>query len=59
MTRERHIRVAHGVVVNGTRHDAGESSGYLRANLTYPLKRPELREGGPALCREMIATTST
>jgi UTP--glucose-1-phosphate uridylyltransferase len=46
----------YGVVVNGTRHDAGDKLGYLRANLAYALKRPELREGVLALCREMLAT---
>jgi len=45
----------YGVVVNGTRHDAGDKLGYLRANLAYALKRPELREAVLALCREMTA----
>jgi UTP--glucose-1-phosphate uridylyltransferase len=34
----------YGVVVKGTRHDAGDKLGYLRANLAYALKRPALRE---------------
>jgi len=46
----------YGVVVEGTRHDAGDKLGYLRANLAYALKRPELRDGVLALCREMLAT---
>jgi len=46
----------YGVVVNGTRHDAGDKLGYLRANLAYALKRPGLREGVLELCREMLAT---
>jgi UTP--glucose-1-phosphate uridylyltransferase len=46
----------YGVVVNGTRHDAGDKLGYLRANLAYALKRPGLRDGVLALCREMLAT---
>lgn len=46
----------YGVVVAGTRHDAGDKLGYLRANLAYALKRPALREGVLALCREILAT---
>jgi UTP--glucose-1-phosphate uridylyltransferase len=49
----------YGVVVDGTRHDAGDKLGYLRANLAYALKRPELRDGVLALCREMLATPDT
>jgi UTP--glucose-1-phosphate uridylyltransferase len=45
----------YGVVVTGTRHDAGDKLGYLRANLAYALKRPELRDAVLALCREMLA----
>jgi UTP--glucose-1-phosphate uridylyltransferase len=44
----------YGVVVNGTRHDAGDKLGYLRANLAYAMKRPELRDGVLALCREVL-----
>lgn len=40
-------------VIEGERHDAGDRLGYLRANLAYALKRPELAEGVRALCREM------
>jgi len=47
----------YGVVVNGTRHDAGDKLGYLRANLAYALKRPGLREGVLELCREMLGTS--
>jgi len=47
----------YGVVVDGTRHDAGDKLGYLRANLAYALKRPGLREGVLELCREMLATS--
>jgi UTP--glucose-1-phosphate uridylyltransferase len=46
----------HGVVIEGTRHDAGDKVGYLRANLAYAMKRPALREAVIELCREMIAT---
>jgi UTP--glucose-1-phosphate uridylyltransferase len=45
----------YGVVVTGTRHDAGDKLGYLRANLAYALKRPELRHGVLELCRELLA----
>jgi len=44
----------YGVVIRGTRHDAGDRLGYLRANLTYALKRPELRDAVLALCRELL-----
>jgi UTP--glucose-1-phosphate uridylyltransferase len=44
----------YGVVLGGTRHDAGDRLGYLRANLAYALKRPELRDAVLALCREML-----
>ncbi len=43
----------YGVEVKGTRHDAGDKLGYLRANLCYALKRPELRDAVRALCREL------
>jgi UTP--glucose-1-phosphate uridylyltransferase len=45
----------YGVVVDGTRHDAGDKLGYLRANLAYALKRPELRGAVLALCRDLLA----
>ena len=47
----------YGVVVNGTRHDAGDKLGYLRANLAYALKRPGLRASVLELCREMLANS--
>ena len=46
-----------GVIVEGTRHDAGDKLGYLRANLAYALKRPALRDAVLELCREMLAQT--
>ncbi len=49
----------YGVVIDGTRHDAGDKLGYLRANLAYALKRPELRDGVLALCREVLAGSGT
>ena len=45
----------YGVVVQGVRHDAGDKLGYLRANLAYALKRPELRAAVLELCRELVA----
>jgi UTP--glucose-1-phosphate uridylyltransferase len=44
----------YGVAVQGTRHDAGDKVGYLRANLAYALKRPELRDAVLELCRELV-----
>ncbi len=48
----------YGVVVQGVRHDAGDKLGYLRANLAYALKRPELRAAVLELCRELVAAES-
>ncbi len=45
----------YGVVVEGTRHDAGDKVGYLRANLAYAMKRPGLRDAVIELCREVLA----
>jgi UTP--glucose-1-phosphate uridylyltransferase len=45
----------YGVVVRGTRHDAGDKLGYLRANLAYALKRDELREPVLAMMRALLA----
>jgi UTP--glucose-1-phosphate uridylyltransferase len=48
----------HGLVgakIDGERHDAGDRLGYLRANLAYALKRPELADGLRAIMREMLA----
>jgi UTP--glucose-1-phosphate uridylyltransferase len=44
-----------GVAVDGTRHDAGDKLGYLRANLAYALKRPDMRADVLDLMRELIA----
>ena len=49
----------YGVMFEGTRHDAGDKLGYLRANLAYALKRPELRAGVLALCRELVAASES
>ena len=44
-----------GVQLVGTRHDAGDRLGYLRANLAYALRRPALREPVLGLLRELLA----
>ena len=44
----------YGVVLDGTRHDAGDKLGYLRANLAYAMKRPEMRDAVIAMCREIV-----
>ena len=44
-----------GVVLDGVRHDAGDRLGYLRANLAYALKRPELRADVLTMVRELLA----
>ncbi len=43
-----------GVELEGTRHDAGDRLGYLKANIAYALKRPELREGLVAYMKEIV-----
>jgi UTP--glucose-1-phosphate uridylyltransferase len=40
--------------IRGTRHDAGHKVGFLRANLVYALKRPEMRGEVLALMRELL-----
>jgi len=45
------------VIVEGTRHDAGDKLGYLRANLAYALKRPALRDAVLEMCRELLDIT--
>lgn len=44
---------AYGVPIEGTRYDAGERLGYLRANIAYALKRPELRDSVREMLREL------
>jgi UTP--glucose-1-phosphate uridylyltransferase len=41
--------------IRGTRHDAGHKVGYLRANLAYALKRPEMRAEVLAVMRDLLA----
>jgi UTP--glucose-1-phosphate uridylyltransferase len=45
----------YGVPVTGTRHDAGDKIGYLRATLAYAIKRPDMRDAVIALCREFAS----
>jgi UTP--glucose-1-phosphate uridylyltransferase len=35
----------YGVEFEGERHDCGSKAGFLRANIAYAMKRPELRDG--------------
>jgi UTP--glucose-1-phosphate uridylyltransferase len=51
----RSPRGLYGVKVEGTRHDAGDKLGYLRANLAYAMKRPALREPVLAMMAELLA----
>lgn len=43
-----------GYEIDGTRYDAGDKLGYLKANLAWALKRDELREGLLAHMRELV-----
>jgi UTP--glucose-1-phosphate uridylyltransferase len=45
-----------GYKFKGKRYDAGDKLGYLKANIAYALKRPELREGLLAWMREVVQT---
>lgn len=47
-----------GVVCKGTRHDAGDKIGWLRANLAYALKRESLKEPLLAVMRELLDNRS-
>lgn len=44
-----------GYAVEGTRYDAGDRLGYLKANVAYGLKRPELRNELLAFMRECLS----
>ncbi|MBX7098825.1 MAG: UTP--glucose-1-phosphate uridylyltransferase GalU [Myxococcaceae bacterium] len=44
-----------GYRFTGTRHDAGDKVGYLKANLAFALKRPELKSGLMPYLREVVA----
>ncbi len=43
-----------GYRFEGTRYDAGDRLGYVKANVAYALKRPELREGLLTWLREQL-----
>jgi UTP--glucose-1-phosphate uridylyltransferase len=42
-----------GYRFEGTRYDAGDKLGYLKANIAYALKRPDLRDGLMAYLRSL------
>lgn len=44
-----------GYRFEGKRYDAGDRMGYLKANVAYALKRPELREPMLAFLRDVVA----
>ena len=46
----------YGVEFEGDRHDCGSKAGFLRANIAYGLKRPELREGLIAEMKKYLET---
>lgn len=46
-----------GYRFEGIRHDAGDKLGYLKANLAFGLKRPDLRDGLLSYMREVIGQT--
>ncbi len=41
--------------IRGTRHDAGNKLGYLRANLSYALKRADMRDATLEMMRALVA----
>lgn len=48
-----------GYRFEGTRYDAGDKLGYLKANLAYALKRPDLKDGLLAYMKELVARGAT
>ena len=44
-----------GYRFEGQRYDAGDKVGYVKANVAYALKRPELRESLLAYLREVVS----
>ncbi len=46
-----------GYRFTGTRYDAGDKLGYVKANIAYALKRPELREGLMTYLRSLVQET--
>jgi UTP--glucose-1-phosphate uridylyltransferase len=52
-----HLRNTEGLIgfkFKGQRYDAGDKVGYLKANIAYALKRPELREPLMAYLRQVV-----
>ena len=45
-----------GYRFEGTRYDAGDKVGYLKANVAYAMKRPELREPLLAFLRDVVGS---
>ena len=45
----------YGYEYEGTRHDGGEIFGFLKANIAYAMKRPELRKKITELFKDIIA----
>jgi UTP--glucose-1-phosphate uridylyltransferase len=45
-----------GYRFEGVRHDAGDKLGYIRANVAFALKRPELKPGLMAYLKEVVAS---
>ncbi|MCP3101963.1 UTP--glucose-1-phosphate uridylyltransferase GalU [Myxococcus sp. K15C18031901] len=53
------LQQSHGLLgykFKGHRYDAGDKVGYLKANIAYALKRPELRGGLLEYMREVVKT---
>lgn len=46
-------RPVYGVVLEGARYDCGNKAGYLKANLAYAMKRPELKEEMQAFLKKL------
>lgn len=47
-----------GYRFKGVRHDAGDKLGYLKANIAFALRRPDLREGLLAYMRDVTGGTA-
>lgn len=45
-----------GYRFKGTRHDAGDRAGYVKANIAYALKRPDLRDAVLEYMRQVVAS---
>jgi UTP--glucose-1-phosphate uridylyltransferase len=49
----------HAVVLAAARHDIGNPTDWLRANLAFAARRPEIWTGIAPMLRELLATTTT